>query len=145
MVYFYPHKKLCIYLDKKNLGFILGDFFINSSGHSVARWHIVKPKILIWLFARGTCNGRCWYILWPHGLFCGHLVYFMFIWYFSTFWYATYTETNLQPCDWNRFFESVCASQGDQIGQIFAYWVIVYFGCFLIAKVAIILYYFFHC
>jgi hypothetical protein len=37
----------------------------------------------------GPCNGRCEYILWTFGLhilrpfdiFCGHLVYFLVIWY----------------------------------------------------------------
>jgi hypothetical protein len=28
-----------------------------------------------------SCNGRCWYILWPFGQFYGHLVNFMAIWY----------------------------------------------------------------
>jgi hypothetical protein len=29
----------------------------------------------------GSCNIRCCYILWPFGLFYGHLVYFIAIWY----------------------------------------------------------------
>jgi hypothetical protein len=49
----------------------------------VARWHIFKPKIPIWVNFGGSCNGRCWYmyfiaiwsILWHFGLFNGHLVY----------------------------------------------------------------------
>jgi hypothetical protein len=28
--------------------------------YRVARWHIFKPKILIWVNVGGTCNGRCW-------------------------------------------------------------------------------------
>jgi hypothetical protein len=28
-----------------------------------------------------SCNGRCWYIVWPFGQFSGHLVYYMSIWY----------------------------------------------------------------
>jgi hypothetical protein len=28
----------------------------------------------------GPCNVRCWYILWPFGIFYGHLVYFIAIW-----------------------------------------------------------------
>jgi hypothetical protein len=44
----------------------------------VARCYIFKPKIPIWV---NFCNVRCWYILWPFGIFCGHLVYFMVIWY----------------------------------------------------------------
>jgi hypothetical protein len=39
-----------------------------------------KTKNPIWVNFGGTCNGRCWYILRPFGLFYGHLVYFMVIW-----------------------------------------------------------------
>jgi hypothetical protein len=46
-----------------------------------ARWHTFKPKIQIWENFGGTCNGRFWYILWPFGLFYGHLVYFVADWY----------------------------------------------------------------
>jgi hypothetical protein len=42
-----------------------------------------------------SCNGRCWFILWPFGQFSRHLLYFMAIWYalwsfaiFSPFWYV---------------------------------------------------------
>jgi hypothetical protein len=38
--------------------------------------HILKTKIPIWINYGGSCNGRCRYILWPFGLFFGHLVYF---------------------------------------------------------------------
>jgi hypothetical protein len=27
-----------------------------------------------------------WSIVWSFGIFCGHLVYFMFIWYIFSFW-----------------------------------------------------------
>jgi hypothetical protein len=27
-----------------------------------------KPKIPIWVNIGGSCNGRCWYIIWPFGL-----------------------------------------------------------------------------
>jgi hypothetical protein len=27
----------------------------------VARWHIFKPKIAIWVNLGGSFNGRCWY------------------------------------------------------------------------------------
>jgi hypothetical protein len=37
----------------------------------------------------GSCNGSCWYILWPFGLFYDNLVNFVAIWYilwlFGTF------------------------------------------------------------
>jgi hypothetical protein len=48
----------------------------------VARCHVFKPKILIWVNFGGTWNGRFWSILWPFGLFWGHLVYLMVIWNF---------------------------------------------------------------
>jgi hypothetical protein len=53
------------------------DHNIDPSNKRVARWHIFKPKILIWVSFGGTCNGSGWYILWPLGLFYGHLVYFV--------------------------------------------------------------------
>jgi hypothetical protein len=56
-------------------------------GIRVARWFVFEPKIPIWINFGGPCDGRCWYILWPFGLFYGHLsilygllVYFMAIW-----------------------------------------------------------------
>jgi hypothetical protein len=43
----------------------------------VSIWYIFKPKIPIWVDFGGSCNRRCWYILW-HLVYtyCGHLVYF---------------------------------------------------------------------
>jgi hypothetical protein len=41
---------------------------------------IFKPKIPIWVKLAGSCK-RCWYVLWPFGIFYGHLVNFMAIWY----------------------------------------------------------------
>jgi hypothetical protein len=39
-------------------------------------------KIPIWVnFGGSACNGRCWYVLWPFGLFKGYLVYLKAIWY----------------------------------------------------------------
>jgi hypothetical protein len=49
----------------------------------VARWHIFKPKIPIWLNFGGSCNGRCWYILWPLGIFYRNLVYICILWPFG--------------------------------------------------------------
>jgi hypothetical protein len=47
----------------------------------VARWFVFKPKIQIWVNFRGSCYGRCRYILWTVGpiyglfvIFYGHLV-----------------------------------------------------------------------
>jgi hypothetical protein len=51
--------------------------------NSVARWFVFKPKIQIWVNFGGSCNGRCWYILWALGSFYGLLLYFMGIWYSS--------------------------------------------------------------
>jgi hypothetical protein len=31
--------------------------------------HIFKPKIPLWVKFRGSCNGRCWYILRPFGMY----------------------------------------------------------------------------
>jgi hypothetical protein len=38
--------------------------------------YIFKTKIQIWVNLGGFCDGRSWYILWPFGIFYGHLVYF---------------------------------------------------------------------
>jgi hypothetical protein len=54
--------------------------------------YIFKPKSPIWVNFGGSCNGSCWFILWPFGIgilpplgmdvfghfgaFGGHLVYF---------------------------------------------------------------------
>jgi hypothetical protein len=37
----------------------------------VARWYIFKPKIPIWVNFVVSCNGRCWYFLWPFGICSG--------------------------------------------------------------------------
>jgi hypothetical protein len=47
----------------------------------VARWYIFKPKIPVWVNFRGSCNGRCWYILLRLGPFYGHLIHFTTICY----------------------------------------------------------------
>jgi hypothetical protein len=38
-----------------------------------ARWHILNPKIPIWVNFVGSSIGRCWYILRPFDLFYGNL------------------------------------------------------------------------
>jgi hypothetical protein len=45
----------------------------------VARWYILKPQIPLWVNFGGPWNGKCWYILWPFGIFHGRLVHFMAI------------------------------------------------------------------
>jgi hypothetical protein len=39
-----------------------------------------QTQIPIWVNFGGYFNGRFWYILWPFGVFCSHLVYFVAIW-----------------------------------------------------------------
>jgi hypothetical protein len=55
----------------------------------VARWHIFKPKFPIWVNFGGPWVGKCWYILWPFGIFYGYLGYVITICYilcsFGTF------------------------------------------------------------
>jgi hypothetical protein len=51
----------------------------------VARWFVFKPKIQIWVNFGGSCNGRCWYILWTLSPFYSLLLYFMDIWKFGIF------------------------------------------------------------
>jgi hypothetical protein len=68
----------------------------------VARWFIFKPKIPIWVYFGGTRNVKCCYILWPFGMFCGHLVQFKAgsLWSFCIFfpfWYVC-TMKIWQPC-----------------------------------------------
>jgi hypothetical protein len=63
------------------------DFSLNGLklGRSVARWHIFKPKLPLWVNFKclamkyaGKVKGHfvyfppIWYILWPFGTFCGH-------------------------------------------------------------------------
>jgi hypothetical protein len=63
----------------------------------VARWYFLKPKIPIWVNFGGSCNGRCWYILRQFGLFCGHLVRFMVIWYVFSRFGMLYREKSGNP------------------------------------------------
>jgi hypothetical protein len=44
----------------------------------VARWFVFKPNVQIWVNLGGPWNEK-WYILWPFGIYYGHLVYFMAI------------------------------------------------------------------
>jgi hypothetical protein len=43
--------------------------------------YISKSKLPIWVNFLRFGNWRCSYILWPFGLVCGRLVYFVAIWY----------------------------------------------------------------
>jgi hypothetical protein len=40
-----------------------------------------NQKSQFWVNFGVSCNGRCWYILWPFDQFYGHLVYIMAIWH----------------------------------------------------------------
>jgi hypothetical protein len=42
--------------------------------------HTFKANIQVWVNFGGSCNGRCWYILWLVGLFYSQLVYFTASW-----------------------------------------------------------------
>jgi hypothetical protein len=59
-------------------------FAVSWAESRVARWHILNPKILIWVNFGGLRNARFLYVFWPFGLFYGNLVYFVAIWYI--FW-----------------------------------------------------------
>jgi hypothetical protein len=70
-----------------------GRKFVNVSSR-VARWCVFKPKLPIWVNFRGSWTRKCWYILWPIGIYFGTLVNFIGICkfsgnliYFSPFWY----------------------------------------------------------
>jgi hypothetical protein len=94
---FFHGTNTVLILAKYALGYILGDFFTNSSGHPGHRgqktsglstreklrraqgcqmWYIFKPKFQIWVDFGGPWNGKRWYILCPFGYYYGHLVYF---------------------------------------------------------------------
>jgi hypothetical protein len=63
--------------------------------HRAARWQIFNPKLLIWVHFGWSCIWRCrytyyvaiWSISQLLGIFCGHLVYCMILWFFP-FWYV---------------------------------------------------------
>jgi hypothetical protein len=61
-------------VESANCIFLTGNHFENRLQIRVARWFVVKPKIQIWVNFEGSCYGRCWYILWPFGIFYGHFV-----------------------------------------------------------------------
>jgi hypothetical protein len=54
----------------------------------VAKWHVFKTKIKIWVNFGRTWKVRCWYILRPFGLFYCHMVNVVVICYILwLFWY----------------------------------------------------------
>jgi hypothetical protein len=60
----------------------------------------------------GSCNVRCWYIMWPFGLhyghFYGYLVYFVAIWYIFPRFGVLYQEKSGNPD--LQLFQSVVLS-----------------------------------
>jgi hypothetical protein len=103
---FSPWYQLCIHFEKNGLGYILGDFFINSSGHPGHLFRgIFPPFQLRSYFTSGLPDGMYFFlpkspILVHFGeprngkccIFYGHLVKFVVIWYIFPvlvcFWYA---------------------------------------------------------
>jgi hypothetical protein len=62
-------------------------FSLQRRHRRVARWHIFKPKIPLWVNFGGSYNGRCWCILWLFGLFSS---FWYILWPFGIFlviWY----------------------------------------------------------
>jgi hypothetical protein len=55
----------------------------------VARCFILKPKIPIWANFWGPSMKKCWYILWPFGVFYRHLGNIITIWYILC-WFGTF-------------------------------------------------------
>jgi hypothetical protein len=74
-------------------------------------WRVLQWKILVYFMS-------IWTFLGPLEISYGHLVYFVVIMYIFPRFGILDQEKSGNP------------AQGDQIGQIFAYWVIVYFGHF---------------
>jgi hypothetical protein len=81
---------------------------------------IFRPKIAIWINFWGSCNGKCWYILWPFGLFYGPLIYFMTTWYtlfrgnlvyFSPFWKCLVCECSVKEKQVPRQFHKRSLSE----------------------------------
>jgi hypothetical protein len=75
--------------------------FFNNVGFRVARWFVYKPKIPIRVNFGGPLNGKCCNISRPFGIFYGHLVLSIAVWYslwsFVTFfpiWYF-WTKENM--------------------------------------------------
>jgi hypothetical protein len=85
-----PHLKITIMVFcPGRICTIHGFGWLVRSAARVATWHIFKVKIPIWVNSGGSCNGRCWYFIWPLGLVYGYLVEFVGIEYvFMVIWYS---------------------------------------------------------
>jgi hypothetical protein len=75
---------------------------------------IFKPNIPIWVNYVGSCNKRCWSILWLIGLSYGHFVYFVAIWYVFPRFGLLYLEKSGNPGSAAHFLLTFC-SQTTQI------------------------------
>jgi hypothetical protein len=65
--------------------------FQPKNSNSVKFWRALGGKMLIYFMA-------IWNILWPFGIFYGHLLHFVFLWYIlSGFWYHEPRKI-WQPC-----------------------------------------------
>jgi hypothetical protein len=86
---------------------ILKKFPFRTIATRVARWYVFRPKIAIRVNFGRSCSGRCWYILWTFGLFCGHLmylVYFVVIWFFYPFGMLYQEKSGNLDWHWNTQF-----------------------------------------
>jgi hypothetical protein len=63
----------------------------------VARCFIFIPQIPFRVNFGGSCIGRCWYILWLFGIFNGHLLQFVVIWYIFPRFGILYQEKSGNP------------------------------------------------
>jgi hypothetical protein len=101
----------------------------------VARWYIFKPKIQIWVNFGMPLNGKCWYLLWPFGLFYGPYIGRYILWpygnfiYFSSLWYIVSRKIwqpwlqALQPISsttFNRMNRQHCLSVFADVGWVIA-------------------------
>jgi hypothetical protein len=56
-------------------------FCLHRLEFKIARWQIFKPKIPNSVNFGGSCNERCWSILWTFGLFYSHMEYIIPFWF----------------------------------------------------------------
>jgi hypothetical protein len=72
---------------KSQIEHILDGLRMNNVGIFTANWYILQQFVIGMLWPFGIFYGHLvyvmaiWYILWPFGIFYGHLVICFFIWY----------------------------------------------------------------
>jgi hypothetical protein len=59
----------------------MATLFVMLLSTRVTRVFIFLLKLPIWVYFGGSWNGKCWYILWPFGIFNSHMACFMAVWY----------------------------------------------------------------